>query len=184
MTPQQVIGRIKFIRKTNPGTLVARHFDEDYFRTLDDQSRQRLTKIIASGVENPDSRMGAYAMNVEDYELFAPILDPMIRDFHGIPGNTGIAQKSDWDSGGMSCDIAAIDSRLKDVSIRVRVARNVSTFSLPGSMTKEQRVALEYLATQAFTRLRESSAFGGRYLSITPGSPPRTGAAKAIGLVP
>lgn len=171
MTPQQVVRRIKFIRESNPSNLVAHHFNEDYFRALDDQSRQHLTKIIASGVENPDSQMGAYAMNVEDYELFAPMLDPMIRDFHGIPANIGVAQKSDWDSGGISCDIAAIDSRLKDVSIRVRVARNVSTFSLPGSMTKEQRVALENLARQAFTRLRESPTFGGRYLSITPGSP-------------
>ena len=54
--------------------------------------------------------------------------------------------------------------------MRVRVARNVSTFPLPGAMSKEQRVALENLAAQAFTRLREDAAFGGHTLSITPGS--------------
>ena len=171
MTPEQVIARIRTIRGTNPGNLMARHFDEDYFRSLDDQSRQRLRRIIASGIENPDSQMGAYAMNPEDYDRFAPMLDPMIRDFHGIPALTGIAQKHDWDTGGMSCDLAAIDSRLKDVSMRVRVARNVSTFPLPGAMSKEQRVALERLAARAFTKLREDPAFGGHYLSITPGSP-------------
>ena len=171
MTPEQVIVRIRTIAGTNPGNLMARHFDEDYFRSLDDQLRQRLSKIISSGIENPDSQMGAYAMNPGDYDLFAPMLDPMIRDFHGIAEETTIAQKHDWDTSGTSCDLAAIDSRLKDVSMRVRVARNVSTFPLPGAMSKEQRVALENLAAQAFSKLREDPAFGGRYLSITPGSP-------------
>ncbi len=170
MTPEQLIARIRTIRGTNPGNLMARHFDEDYFRALDDPSRQRLRRIINSGVENPDSQMGAYAMNPGDYEQFAPMLDPMIRDFHGIPAETAIAHESDWDTGAMSCDLAAIDGRLKRVSMRVRVARNVRAFPLPGAMSKEQRVALEDLAAQAFTRLREDPAFGGHYLSITPGS--------------
>lgn len=170
MTPEQLIARIRAIRGTHPGNLMARHFDEDYFRSLDDPSRQRLRRIISSGIENPDSQMGAYAMNPEDYDQFAPMLDPMIRDFHGIPAETAIAHKADWDTGAMSCDLAAIDGRLKDVSMRVRVARNVSAFPLPGAMSKEQRVALENLAARAFARLADDPAFGGRYLSITPGS--------------
>ncbi len=170
MTPEQLIARIRTIKETNPGNLMARHFDEDYFRALDDPSRQRLRRIIASGVENPDSQMGAYAMNREDYDRFAPMLDPMIRDFHGISAQTAIAHKADWDTSAMSCDLAAIDGRLEEVSMRVRVARNLSTFPLPGAMSKEQRVALENLAAQAFARLHEDPAFGGRYLSITPGS--------------
>ncbi len=171
MTPEQLIARIRTIRGTNPENLMARHFDEDYFRALDDPSRQRLERIIRTGIENPDSQMGAYAMNPEDYDQFAPMLDPMIRDFHGIPAEADIAHKHDWNTSGMSCDLAAIDSRFKDVSMRVRVARNVSTFPLPGAMSKEQRVALEDLAVRAFTKLREDPAFGGHYLSITPGSP-------------
>ena len=171
MTPDQVIATIRTLRKTNPANLMARHFDEDYFRGLDDRSRRRLIRIIASGIENADSQIGAYAMKPQDYDLFAPMLDPMIRDFHGIPANSDIAHKQDWDTGGLSCDLAAIDSRLKDLSMRVRVARNVSTFPLPGAMSKQQRVALEDLAARAFTKLREDPAFGGRYLSITPGSP-------------
>ncbi len=170
MTPEQLIARIRAIRGTHPGNLMARHFDEDYFRSLDDPSRQRLRRIISSGIENPDSQMGAYAMYPEDYDQFAPMLDPMIRDFHGIPAETAIAHKTDWDTGAMSCDLAAIDGRLKDVSMRVRVARNVSAFPLPGAMSKEQRVALENLAARAFARLADDPAFGGRYLSITPGS--------------
>ena len=82
MTDQQLIDKIDRIGRERPQNLMARHFDADYFRSLDESSRKRLTKIIASGVENPDSRMGAYAMNPEDYDLFAPMLDPISRDAH------------------------------------------------------------------------------------------------------
>lgn len=171
MTPDQVIATNRATRQNHPENLMARHFDEDYFRSLDQKLRLRLTKIILSGIENPDSQMGAYAMNSDDYDQFALMLDPMIRDFHGIPAEAIIAQQHDWDTGATSCDLSAIDDRLKDVSMRVRVARNVSTFPLPGAMSKEQRVDFENIAMQAFKSLCEDAAFGGRYLSITPGSP-------------
>jgi creatine kinase len=177
MTPDQVIAKIRSLRKANPENLMARHFDEDYFRGLDGTLRRRLEKIIASGIENPDSQVGAYAMDPQDYDVFAPMLDPMIRDFHGIPADAAIAQKHDWDTRGLSCDLGAIDDRLKDVSMRVRVARNLSTFPLPGAMSREQRVTLEDLAARAFGKLREDPAFGGHYFSITPGSPDEIGAA-------
>lgn len=171
MTPEQMIAKIRTTAETNPENLMARHFDADYFRSLDDPLRLRLTRIIASGIENPDSQIGAYAMDPDDYNLFAQLLDPVIRDFHGIQAATAIAQQHDWDTRGMSCDLGAIDSRLEDVSMRVRVARNLSTSPLPGAMSKEQRVALELTAVEAFTSLREDPAFGGHYVSITPGSP-------------
>lgn len=171
MTLEQTIEKIKSIKQTNPENLMASHFDETYFRSLDDTLLKRLKKVFASGIENPDSQMGAYAMNPDDYDQFAQILDPMIRDFHGIPAETGIAQRHDWDTSEVSCDLGAIDPRLKEVSMRVRVARNVSTFPLPGAMSKEQRVEFEKLAAQAFKSLAGDPAFGGEYLSITPGSP-------------
>ena len=171
MATHQLIEKIAVIKETNPGNLMARHFDAAYFLSLDEQARQSLAEIIASGVENPDSQMGAYAMNPGDYDQFATMLDPMIRDSHGIAAGTEISQQHDWDTGGTSCDLAAIDERLRDVSMRVRVARNVATFPLPGAMTKKQRVAFERVAARAFAKLAEDPAFGGTYLSITPGSP-------------
>ena len=171
MTNQELIEKIKSIKQAQPGNLMARHFDAAYFLSLDEHSRQRLARIIASGIENPDSQMGAYAMNPQDYDQFATMLDPMIRDSHGIPADIEIAPQNDWDTGGTACDLGAIDERLKDVSMRVRVARNVSTFPLPGAMSREQRVAFESVAAQAFAKLIEDPAFGGQYLSITPGSP-------------
>ncbi len=171
MTDQQLIEKIKAIQQAHPENLMARHFSAEYFLSLDEDSRQRLTKIIASGVENPDSKMGAYAMNPQDYDHFSTMLDPMIRDAHGIPADSEIAQQHDWDTSRTACDLGEIDRRLEDVSMRVRVARNVATFPLPGAMSREQRVAFERLAVQAFAKLIEDPAFGGHYLSITPGSP-------------
>ena len=170
MKNEELINKIKTIKQTQPGNLMARHFNVEHFLSLDEDSRQRLAKIIASGVENPDSQMGAYAMNPDDYDAFATMLDPMIRDSHGIPADSKIAQEHDWDMAGTACDLGAIDERLKEVSMRVRVARNVATFPLPGAMSKEQRVAFEDVAAQAFAQLIEAPAFGGQYLSITPGS--------------
>jgi len=148
MANQQLIEKIKAIKQTHPGNLMARHFDAEYFLSLDEHARQTLAKIIASGVENPDSQMGAYAMNPEDYDRFATVLDPMIRDSHGITADSRISQQRDWDTTGTPCDLGAIDERLEDVSMRVRVARNVATFPLPGAMSKEQRVAFENVAAK------------------------------------
>ncbi|MGI9379640.1 MAG: hypothetical protein ACR2OW_08290, partial [Methyloligellaceae bacterium] len=170
MTPEQVIAAIQTIRQNNPENLMARHFDEDYFRSLDDPSRQRLTKIIQTGIENADSQMGAYAMHPDDYEHFPTLLDPMIRDYHGIPAEIDICQQHDWNFKYTACDLKNIDERLEDVSMRVRVARNVNTLPLPGAMNKTQRLTLENLAVKAFENMRANTDFGGRYLSITPGS--------------
>lgn len=170
MNIEQIVEQVDAIRHAHPGNLMARHFDVDYFCGLDAGEQGRLLKIFASGLENPDSAMGAYAMAPDDYDRFSQQLDPMIRDFHGIPVSRTIAQQHDWDIDGSDGDLGAIDERLKEVSMRVRVARNVASFPLPGAMSKEQRVAFEEVAVEAFKKLFADDAYGGQYLSITPGS--------------
>ena len=171
MNVESIIEKISGIRTANPDNLMARHFDGDYFRSLGESERQQLLRICATGIENPDSAMGAYAMNPRDYDEFNTQLDPMIRDFHGLPVQATIKQIHDWDIAQHECDLGAIDEKLKDVSMRVRVARNASTFPLPGAMSKDQRVAFEEVASAAFAELIKNPDFGGQYLSITPGSP-------------
>ncbi len=170
MDIKETIEKIAGIRVAHPGNLMARHFHDDYFRELNENEQAKLLKICATGIENPDSAMGAYAMNPGDYDQFAPQLDPMIRDFHGIPAQSRISQQHDWNVENASCDLGAIDKHLEDVSMRVRVARNVSAFALPGAMSKKERVAFEDVAAAAFASLVEDDAYGGQYLSITPGS--------------
>lgn len=170
MNIDTLIDEIKVIQHRYPENLMARYFHESYFRSLDSNEQAGLAQIIRTGIKNPDSHMGAYAMNPTDYDTFSPLLDPMIRNFHKVAAGTDIHQRHDWDTSRISCDLSAIDPILKDVSMRVRVARNVTTFPLPGAMSKEERVAFEALAIDAFDSLISNPAFGGRYLSITPNS--------------
>ena len=171
-----IITKIEAIRNANPDNLMARHFDADYFRNLDDQNQKRLLAVIATGIENSDSQMGAYAMQNDDYELFAPMLDPMIRDYHGISEDKPIKQAHDRQPDGSTSDLTTIDAGLEEVSMRVRVARNVSGFPLAGAMSRSQRVELENLLINAFKTLINEPGFGGKYLSLTPDNPYEIGA--------
>jgi len=159
--------QIAAIRREHPDNLMAHHFDAAYFDGLPPELQQRLTRVIITGVKNPDSQMGCYAMYPDDYEVFQPYLDKLIRDYHGIEGE--LKQVSDWDAGG-ELDLAAIDASLADTSMRVRVGRNLSDFPLPGAMTRDDRIAFENAMVTAFEKLMENPDFGGFYVSLTPGS--------------
>ena len=171
MSTQQVIDTIGQIHAQNPNNLMAKHFNPQFYQNLDSSARARLEKIIATGIQNPTSDMGAYAMHPDDYDLFAQQLAPMIREFHRIPEGTKIAQIHDWNTTASPCDLGQIDPALKQVSMRVRVARNVSTFPLPGAMNKAQRLEFEQVALNAFEKLIAHPDFGGKYLSISPDTP-------------
>lgn len=162
--------QIRAIRSAHPGNLMARYFSEDYFNSLDESKRARMWRIIKTGIENPDSQMGAYAQSSGDYEDFEPLLEPMIRDYHNIPREQEIEQKHDWSATTSNCNLEDIDPVLNGVSMRVRVGRNLAAFPLPGAMTKAHRLEFEVLMIKAFTALQGDSQFGGAYFSLTPGS--------------
>ena len=149
---------------------MARHFDEEYFLSLEQNKQQNLLKIIKSGIKNPNSQMGAYAMHANDYEDFAPFFDKLLHDYHNIDANKEISQPSNWDFSNTSCDLKNIDKTLNDVSMRVRVARNPKIFPLTGAMSKNERIEFEKLAANAFQTLAQHKDFGGKYLSLTPNS--------------
>jgi hypothetical protein len=58
-----------------------------------------------------------------------------------------------------------------EVSMRVRVGRNLASFPLPGAMDREQRCAMENKALEAFAVLIGMEDYGGRYVSLTPDHP-------------
>ncbi|MBZ0218217.1 MAG: hypothetical protein K8F25_16800 [Fimbriimonadaceae bacterium] len=166
----RIISQVQAIPVSHPCNLMARHFNEFAFAKLSGKHQKRFLKIIRSGLENPDSEMGAYARHADDYQDFQVLLDPMIRDYHNLPGTQTLDQQHDWPMSDCPCDLAAIDPDLRDVSMRVRVGRNVADFPLPAAMTKMQRLEFEALMTEAFATLQRDPAFGGQYLSLSPGS--------------
>ncbi len=169
MSVDDVIESMNKIKIDHTKNLTAKHFDTKYFLSLNANQQERMKKIIATGIVNPDSSMGCYAMSGSDYDDFRPFFESLIRDYHDISSDTKISQAHDW-STDMSCDLRAIDQKLKDVSMRVRVARNVKGFPLPGAMNREDRIKLEEVMIKAFKSLIEDSNYGGKYLSLTPSS--------------
>jgi len=154
------------IRQAHPDNLMARYFDADYYRSLAPELQAGLSRMVASGVDNPDSQMGVYAMHPDDYDRYQPYLDKVIRDYHGLEGN--ICQRSDWYTGEL--DLATIEPSLSEVSMRVRVGRNLASFPLPGAMSQGDRVALEGRMVGVFEQFLALPEFAGEYVSLTPGS--------------
>ena len=58
---------------------------------------------------------------------------------------------------------------LSSLSMRVRTGRNLKAFPLPGGMTKQDRCNMENVMVKAFQSLIKDPAYGGRYVSLTPG---------------
>jgi len=136
MVIETIVGEIEKIKRIYPNNLMARFFNANNFSNLSDDHKKRFIRIINTGIKNPSSEMGAYAMYVDDYEKFSFQFDPMIREFHNIPAEHPIAQSNNWDTTKTQCDLGSIDPALKQISMRVRVARNISSFPLPGAMDK------------------------------------------------
>ncbi len=171
MNNEELFARIGQIKRSNPQNLMARYFDKDYFLSLSNEKQKRVKKIIASGIENPESLIGAYAMQPSDYKEFGKIFKPIIRHYHNIDNDREIKHFSDWDIFGENYNLETIDKSLTNISMRVRVARNLSAFPLAGALSKEQRIELENIAIKAFEKLAKEQNFGGKYLSLTPNSP-------------
>lgn len=169
---KKTLAKIAALKAANPSNLGLACFDEAYFNALSADQKQRLLKIMNSGIENPNSQTGVYAMNPGDYDEFGPYLDAIIRGYHKVPADA--VQVNNWSLEGVKglpsdgkLDVTKLG--LPPLSMRVRVGRNLANFPLPGAMTKEDRINLENTLRPAFELLK--AKFGGQYYSITPGSP-------------
>ena len=69
----------------NTSIIALKHFDFNYYHTLSEEHQQRLVKIVRSAIDNPDSGMGCYAMNPDDYETFRPFFKKVLADYHKVP---------------------------------------------------------------------------------------------------
>lgn len=158
--------KLEKIRESNPNNLMAKHFDATYFLSLSPELQKRLFTIVSSGLENPDSGMGCYAMQPNDYDLFKPYLDKVIRDYHSIDGD--VHHVTNWSVPEESKNLDLTKLGLGTTSMRVRVGRNLENYPLPGAMDKEDRVSLEKDMIKAFKVLMKNKEYGGNYYSLTP----------------
>ncbi len=119
--------------------------------------------------------MGCYANYPDDYEVFKPFFSRVLEIYHKVDLSK-TKHVNSWSLKGIPGlpDDGVLDLTrlgLPPLSIRVRTGRNLKKFPLPGSMTKEDRVAMEVAMGKVFDKLIAMPDFGGRYVSITPGHP-------------
>ena len=153
---------------------MAKHFDTDYFDKLSDADKKSLLQCCRSGIENPDSGMGCYAMQPKDYDRFKPFFSKVLSDYHNVSADA--KHVNDWSLKGVKglpengvLDLTKLG--LPALSMRVRVGRNLADFPLPGAMTKDDRIKMEAKMCQAFDKLKAMPEYGGGYNSLTPGHP-------------
>jgi len=134
---------------------------------------QKLFKCAKTGLENPDSGLGCYAMEPADYEKFASFFDKVCNDYHKNPLGDKV-HTTNWSLEGVEglpedgvLDISKL-GLTTPLSMRVRVGRNLTTFPLPGAMTKADRINFEKTMLSAFAKLIEDPAYGGTVISLTP----------------
>lgn len=168
--------------------MCAQAFTADYYNSLDDKQQRAFLKITKSGLENPDSTMGCYAMNPSDYDEFKPFFSKVLAGYHGVAEDA--KHVNDWSIESLPSGTVPEDGKfnllalgLPPLSMRVRVGRNLVDFPLPGAMFQHQRVAMEKKMCAAFDILIENPDFGGQYYSLTPGHPAKISDAKYAELV-
>jgi len=162
------LARIASVAASNPGNLCVKYFDAAYFASLPLKLQERLIACVRTGFENADSGLGCYAMAPNDYETFAPFFDAVIRDYHGAAADA--VHVTDWDASNVG-DGGVLDVTklgLSELSMRVRVGRNLSAFNLPGAMDKAERIRFELAMLKAFAALQSDPAYGGHIYSLSP----------------
>lgn len=119
---------LKKVRKENPGNRCAKYLTEKLFKSYKPEQQAILYKCALTGVENPTSGLGAYAMTPSDYKTFSKFFDPLIRDYHGATKKD--KHVTDWDISGVGnngvLDVSELG--LDEVSMRIRVGRNLKQF--------------------------------------------------------
>jgi len=174
MTPETLEGykaelltKCEEILTENPGNRCCKHvikyLASDEGKKLSPKDAITFYKCINTGIENPDSGLGCYAMTPDDYSKFGGFFDAVIRDYHGDESGSK-KHETDWNTDDKDYDVTKLG--LEELSMRVRVGRNLVGFNLPGMMNKEERIKFELSMLPAFDQLVEK--YGGKVHSLTP----------------
>jgi protein-arginine kinase len=105
-------------------------------------------------------------------DVLTPYLDACIRKYHKV--DAGKKHTMNWSLDGVEglpedgkLDLTKLGCG--ELSMRVRTGRNLKAFPLPGGMSKQDRCDMENVMYTAFKDLIADAAYGGRYVSLTPG---------------
>merc|ERR1711972_464313 len=169
-----IVKKILAIKESNPGNIAIASFDEAAFNALSEADQARLLKIMASGIGNPGSEMGCYAMGPTDYDDFYDFFKKALGRYHKVnldekkhSNDWGLKGKEGLPADGV-LDVSAFGIK-EPLSMRIRTARNLKKFPLAGAMSEEDRKNMELAMGPVFDALIANPEFGGNYFSLTPG---------------
>merc|ERR1719220_74850 len=168
MSNDEIFALIAKTAAENPGNRAVKYFSKDDYDKLAEDAKERFLACVRTGWENPTSGLGCYAMAPNDYDDFNFFFDKVIRDYHAADENS--VHVTDWDASAVGdngvLDVTALG--LDELSMRVRVGRNLSSFNLPGAMSREERIKFEQTMLEAFKKLIRNEEYGGTVYSLTP----------------
>ena len=129
-------------------------------RAVTQTSGFSLAKAIACAVQFDDQGCGIYAGDWDSYKDFAEIFDAIIQEYHGISADA--KHTSDMDADKI---VGNIEAGVPVHSTRIRVGRNVDGYGLSPGITKQQRIDVEKLMSNALAKLTGDLA--GKYYPLT-----------------
>ena len=97
-------------------------------------------EAIFSGCKNTDSGIGVYAGSHDSYNVFAPLFDKIILDYH--KHGKSAKHVSDMDASKLKAPPFAPEDAAMIVSTRIRVGRNLADYPLGPGLSKEQRLEI------------------------------------------
>jgi len=160
--------KVAAIRAKFPDNLAMKYLTREVFDSFSTEQQQVLYRCAKTGIDNEDSGCGCYAMKPNDYDEFGAFFDPLIREYHGAAADA--KHETDWDASGVG-DNGVLDVTklgLDELSMRVRVGRNLAQFNLPGMMDKAERIEFEKVMLAAFEKIIAHPDFGGNVYSLSP----------------
>ena len=143
-------------------SLLSKYLTLECFESLKDKSTLNgftLEQAINSGVVNLDSGIGVYAGDQDSYSVFAPLFDPIIKEYHGFGKED--AHKSNLNPDDLHAPNPDPDGAYI-VSTRIRVGRNVDSMPLGPGISKEQRDEVEASVVEGLKTL-EGELAGAYY---------------------
>lgn len=97
-------------------------------------------EAIFSGCKNTDSGIGVYAGSHDSYNVFAPLFDKIVLDYH--KHGKSAKHVSDMDASKLHAPPFAPEDAAMIVSTRIRVGRNLADYPLGPGLTREQRLEI------------------------------------------
>jgi len=148
----------------NSKSLLAKYLTPEVFEKLKDRTTANgytLAQAINSGVQNPDSGIGAYVGDEESYTTFKELFDPIIEEYHGFKSTN--KHKSNFNPDDLNAPNPDPENKYI-ISTRIRVGRNIKDIPLGTAISSEQRNKIEQDISS--TLLTFTDELSGKYYPL------------------